>query len=192
VVSTLFLPIFIPLHIIISILIKLDSRGEILFKQKRIGKNGEEFLCLKYRTMYKNSDEILKRYLKKNPKEIEYYSKYHKYRNDPRVTKLGKILRSTSLDELPQILNVIRGDMSLVGPRPYMVDELEKLGNFKDIILKVNPGITGLWQVSGRNNLTFQQRMKLESWYIRNWSLWDDFIIILRTFSVVFKRVGAK
>jgi undecaprenyl-phosphate galactose phosphotransferase len=190
--ALLLLPIFTIAHIILSIIIKLDSRGSVLFKQKRVGQDGKEFLCLKYRTMFENSDEILKSYLDKNPQEIEYYQKYHKYKNDPRVTKLGRILRSTSLDELPQIINVLKGDMSFVGPRPYMVDEIEKLGEFRDIILKVKPGITGLWQVSGRNNLTFQQRIELESWYIKNWTLWDDFIIIIKTFSVVFKRVGAK
>ncbi len=142
--------------------------------------------------MFINQDQILKRYLKKNPDEITYYKRYHKYKQDPRVTKLGAILRATSLDELPQIINVLKGDMSIVGPRPYMLNEIDKLGSAKSIILKVRPGITGLWQVSGRNNLTFKERIQLESWYIRNWTLWDDFIIILKTFSVVLKRVGAK
>ncbi len=142
--------------------------------------------------MFENSDEILREYLALNPQEVDHYSRYHKYRDDPRVTKFGRFLRSTSLDELPQILNVLRGDMSIVGPRPYMVNEVDKLGEFRDTILRVKPGITGLWQVSGRNNLTFQERMELESWYIKNWSLWGDFIILLKTFSVVFRRVGAK
>ena len=192
IVAFVLLPIFIPIHTLLSILIKLDSKGDILFRQKRVGEDGREFLCLKYRTMFENSDKILQEYLEKNPQEVEYYQKYHKYIDDPRVTKLGKILRSSSLDELPQIINVLKGDMSFVGPRPYMVDEIEKLGEFKDTILKVKPGITGLWQVSGRNNLTFQQRIELESWYIKNWTLWDDFIIIIKTFSVVLNRVGAK
>jgi len=191
-ISIATLPIFIPIHMAISILIKLDSKGDILFRQRRIGKGGDEFTCLKYRTMFENSDEILREYLALNPQEVDHYSRYHKYRDDPRVTKFGRFLRSTSLDELPQILNVLRGDMSIVGPRPYMVNEVDKLGEFRDTILRVKPGITGLWQVSGRNNLTFQERMELESWYIKNWSLWGDFIILLKTFSVVFRRVGAK
>ena len=192
ILAYLSIPILIPIHILISILIKLDSKGSIIFKQTRVGKDGKEFSCYKYRTMFINQDQILKRYLKKNPDEITYYKRYHKYKQDPRVTKLGAILRATSLDELPQIINVLKGDMSIVGPRPYMLNEIDKLGGAKSIILKVRPGITGLWQVSGRNNLTFKERIQLESWYIRNWTLWDDFIIILKTFSVVLKRVGAK
>jgi len=192
IVSFSILPLFLVVHIVVSILIKLDSKGSVLFKQRRVGKDGREFLCYKYRTMYENSNSILKKYLLEHPEEIEYYKKYHKYKNDPRVTKIGAILRSTSLDELPQILNVLKGDMSLVGPRPYMVDEIDRLSSYKSTILKVKPGITGLWQVSGRNNLTFQQRVELESWYIKNWTLWDDFIIVLKTFSVVIRRVGAK
>ncbi len=157
----------------------MDSKGDILFRQRRIGKGGDEFTCLKYRTMFENSDEILREYLALNPQEVDHYSRYHKYRDDPRVTKFGRFLRSTSLDELPQILNVLRGDMSIVGPRPYMVNEVDKLGEFRDTILRVKPGITGLWQVSGRNNLTFQERMELESWYIKEFgsSYWGRIFI---------------
>jgi undecaprenyl-phosphate galactose phosphotransferase len=142
--------------------------------------------------MYENSDKILNEYLEKYPDEVEYYQKYHKYRNDPRVTTIGKVLRSSSLDELPQILNVLKGDMSLVGPRPYMLDEFDMLGKYGEIILKVRPGITGLWQVSGRNNLSFKERNELEVWYIRNWLFWDDFIILLKTIKVVCFKIGAK
>jgi len=142
--------------------------------------------------MYENSNELLKTYLAKHPEEIEYYEKYHKYKNDPRITKIGKILRATSLDELPQIINVLKGEMSIVGPRPYMLNELDKLGSFKEFILKVKPGITGLWQVSGRNNLTFKERNELEVWYIKNWSLWLDFVILIKTIKVVLLKVGAK
>jgi undecaprenyl-phosphate galactose phosphotransferase len=186
------LPIFFIIHIIISSLIKLDSKGTILFKQPRLGKDNKDFLCYKYRTMYENSNEILQNYLAKNPDEMKYYSKYHKYKNDPRVTKIGKILRSTSLDELPQLINVLKGEMSLVGPRPYMLNEANKLGEDKELILKVKPGITGLWQVSGRNNLSFQERNQLEVWYIKNWLFWDDFIILIRTIKVVLLKIGAK
>jgi len=192
IVSIIVLPIFLIIHIIISIAIKLDDSGSIFFKQQRLGKDGKVFEVYKYRTMYQDSDDILQQYLQNHPQEIEYYQKYHKYTNDPRITKIGKFLRSTSLDELPQILNVLKGEMSIVGPRPYMLDEESLLYSVKDLILQVKPGITGLWQVSGRNNLTFQERTELESWYIKNWSLWFDFVIIVKTIKVVFLKVGAR
>ena len=192
-IATVFiLPFIIFLHIFIAFLIKLDSRGNIFFKQYRLGKNNHDFVCYKYRTMYENTDEILNKYLKKYPDEILYYEQYHKYKNDPRITKIGKFLRTTSLDELPQILNVLKGEMSLVGPRPYILNESKKLAEQKSFILKVKPGITGLWQVSGRNELTFKERNNLDIWYIKNWSLWTDFIIIIKTFKVVISKIGAK
>ncbi len=190
--AILIMPFFAIIHIIISFFIKLDSKGAIFFKQPRLGKDNKNFLCYKYRTMYENSDNLLIEYLKKNPQEIDYYNKYHKYKNDPRVTKVGKILRSSSLDELPQLINVLKGDMSLVGPRPYMLNEADKLGESKELILRVKPGITGLWQVSGRNNLSFEERNELEVWYIKNWLFWDDFIILIKTIKVVLMKVGAK
>ena len=115
---------------------------------------------------------------------------FFKSKNDPRITKIGKILRATSLDELPQIINVLKGEMSIVGPRPYMLNELDKLGSFKEFILKAKPGITGLWQVSGRNNLTFKERNKLEVWYIKNWSLWLEIKTIFKTIWVMVGRKG--
>ncbi len=192
IISILILPFFIPLHFCILLLIKLDSKGSAMFVQKRLGKDDKDFFVYKYRTMYTNGDKILETYLKNNPNELEYYNKYHKYQNDPRVTKIGKILRATSLDELPQILNILKGEMSLVGPRPYMLSEATKLKDNKKYILKVKPGITGLWQVSGRNNLTFSQRNQLEIWYIKNWSLWADIVILIKTIKVVLNKVGAK
>jgi len=186
------LPFFVILHFIISVLIKLDSKGSIFFKQKRIGKNGKVFTCYKYRSMYENGDEILKEYLKKHPEEVFYYEKYHKYKNDPRITKVGKFLRITSLDELPQIINVIKGEMSFIGPRPYLPVEEKKMGEYKKYIFKVKPGITGLWQVSGRNNLTFEERLKLDKIYVENWSIWMDIKILLKTIKVVLFRIGAK
>jgi lipopolysaccharide/colanic/teichoic acid biosynthesis glycosyltransferase len=191
-VAFMLLPVFLILHIFIAFAIKVDSKGSIFFKQKRLGKDGKVFLCYKYRTMYENSENILNQYLQKHPEEIEYYKKFHKYKNDPRITKIGKFLRTTSLDELAQIINVFKLEMSFVGPRPYMLNESDKLGANKHFILKVRPGITGLWQVSGRNNLTFKERNKLEVWYIKNWSLWTDFVIIIKTIKVVFTKVGAK
>ncbi|WP_245534112.1 exopolysaccharide biosynthesis polyprenyl glycosylphosphotransferase [Sulfurimonas autotrophica] len=191
-VTLMIMPFFLLIHAVISLAIILDSKGAVFFKQDRLGKDDNNFVCYKYRTMYKNADDILKNYLKSNPDEVKYYEEYHKYKNDPRVTKIGRLLRTTSMDELPQIINVLKGEMSLVGPRPYMLNESDKLGEDKNFILKVKPGITGLWQVSGRNNLTFKQRNELEVWYIKNWSLWADFVILIKTVKVVFSKIGAK
>lgn len=188
----LIFPIFICIHILISMLIRFDSKGKVFFKQHRLGKKNIDFECYKYRTMYENSQDILAKYLIENPEEVEYYDTYHKYKNDPRITKIGRFLRATSLDELAQIINVLKGDMSLVGPRPYMIKESVKLGSNQHLILKVKPGITGLWQVSGRNELTFKERNELEIWYIKNWSLWADFVILIKTVKVVLAKVGAK
>ena len=126
-----------------------------------------------------------------NPQEIINYEIYHKYDNDPRITKIGSLLRKTSLDELPQIFNVLKGEMSLIGPRPYMPNERSKMGNNIDIILAVKPGITGLWQVSGRNEVDFASRVALDVWYVRNWSIWNDIVILLKTIQVVLFRKGA-
>ena len=192
-IAVLFLlPLFLLLHIIIVLLIRSDSNGSIFFKQHRLGKDDNDFLCYKYRTMHENSDDILADYLQKNPDEVAYYDEYHKYKNDPRITKVGKFLRSSSLDELAQIINVLKGEMSFVGPRPYMLKESRKIGDNQGFILKVKPGITGLWQVSGRNDLTFKERNELEVWYIKNWSLWADFVILVKTIKVVLGKVGAK
>ncbi len=186
------LPFFAILHLLILIVIRLDSEGEAIFKQKRVGKNRRIFECYKYRTMKNDSEKILQEYLKRNPQEVEHYKMHHKYRNDPRVTKVGKILRRTSLDELPQLLNILKGDMSLVGPRPYIPSEIKSLGGEADMIFRVKPGITGLWQVSGRSNLSFRERVKLDVWYIQNWSLWMDIVIIIKTIKVVLFKTGAR
>lgn len=186
-------PLVLALHLFIYIAIKSDSKGSVLFKQKRIGRDGRLFSCYKYRTMYEEQERLLGEYLQKNPDEVEYYDMYHKYQNDPRITKIGAFLRKSSLDELPQFFNVLRGDMSLIGPRPYMPSEEDAIhAKHKEIIIKVKPGITGLWQVSGRNNLTFDQRVDMDVWYIQNWSLWMDFVIFMKTIKVVFGKVGAK
>jgi len=191
-VALMILPFFAIIHTFIAIAIKSDSKGSVFFKQERLGKNGEIFLCYKYRTMFENSEYLLNEYLKTHHEEVEYYKEFHKYKNDPRITKVGKFLRTTSLDELAQVINVLKADMSLVGPRPYMTNESEKLGKSKYFILKVRPGITGLWQVSGRNNLTFKERTELDMWYIKNWSLWADFVILIKTIKVVLAKAGAR
>ena len=187
------LPLVLPIVGIIAWLIKSDSDGPILFKQERLGADGKIFLVYKFRTMYVDGDQKLKEYLEENPHEIENYKIYCKYENDPRITKIGEILRKTSADELAQIFNVLRGEMNLIGPRPYMVTEKEKIGKENaETILKVKPGITGLWQVSGRNELTFDERVQLDKWYVYNWSLWMDFVVFLKTIKVVLAKTGAK
>ncbi|MEA1892809.1 MAG: sugar transferase [Campylobacterota bacterium] len=186
-------PFALLLHIFISFAVKLDSKGAVIFKQKRLGKDSKEFSCYKYRTMHVDNHLLLENYLQENPDEVEYYELYHKYKKDPRITKIGNFLRKTSLDEFPQFYNILRGDMNLIGPRPYMPIEKFTIGKLnEEIILKVKPGITGLWQVSGRNELTFKQRVDLDTWYIQNWSLWMDFVIFMKTIKVVLLKVGAK
>jgi len=193
ILALLLLPLLLPIIGIISLLIKYDSKGPIFFRQERLGVDGKVFSVFKFRTMHSNGDAILKNYLEENPKELENYKIYCKYENDPRITKIGRILRNTSADELAQIFNVLKGEMNFIGPRPYMVTEKEKIGHTNaDIILKVKPGITGLWQVSGRNELTFDERVNLDKWYIYNWSLWMDFVIFLKTVNVVLHKSGAK
>ncbi|MGC9143352.1 exopolysaccharide biosynthesis polyprenyl glycosylphosphotransferase, partial [Hydrogenobaculum sp.] len=190
--SLITLPVLVFVISIFAILIKIDSEGPVFFVQERLGKNGKIFKCIKFRTMYVNSQEILENFLKENKDaqlEWQTFKKLKKY--DPRVTRVGRFLRKTSLDELPQIFNVLKGDMSLVGPRPYLPSEEKDMGDYKDYILLTKPGITGLWQVSGRNELSFEERLKLDTWYVLNWSLWFDIVIILKTIRVVFKKEGA-
>ena len=188
----LLMPLFLIIFVLIAIWIKTDRRGPVLFCQKRLGENGSIFECYKFRTMIEENEAVLKKYLEKNPDEAEYYAKYHKYRNDPRLTKAGRLLRKLSLDELPQMINILKNEMSLIGPRPYMLSEKEKMGNAVETILHVKPGITGFWQIKGRNDLDFEERIELDNWYIQNWSLWLDFIIFIKTFEVLVTRRGAK
>lgn len=191
--SIIFLPFFLILIFIIGLLIKIDSKGPIFFVQKRVGKNGKLFNCYKFRTMYINSDKILEDYLSKNEdakKEWETYRKLKSY--DPRITKIGKFLRKSSLDELPQIINVLKGEMSLVGPRPALKEEIELIyKELKYFYYEVSPGITGLWQISGRNKLTFKDRVELDTLYVINWSLWLDIVILIKTIKVVILREGS-
>ncbi len=188
--SILISPLLLLIIGVIALLIKREDGGNIFFKQVRLGENGEEFICYKFRSMQNNSDELLANYLAEHPQEMANYEIYHKYENDPRITKIGAFLRKTSLDELPQIFNVLKGEMSLIGPRPYMPNERSKIGNNIDIILAVKPGITGLWQVSGRNDLDFASRVALDVWYVRNWSVWKDIVILIKTVQVVLEKKG--
>jgi len=190
--SVILVPFLLVIIAVIAFLMKKEEpTGSIFFKQTRMGKNGKTFLCYKFRSMYENSDEILEAYLKEHPDEIVCYDEFHKYKNDPRITKVGRILRKTSLDELPQVLNVLKGEMSLIGPRPYMPNERKKIANNLNMVLAVEPGITGLWQVSGRNELDFKTRVDIDVWYTRNWNLWLDLVILVKTIKVVLFRSGA-
>jgi Undecaprenyl-phosphate galactose phosphotransferase WbaP len=187
----LFIPLLI-LILLLAVLIKIDSPGPVFHAGNRIGRQGREFKCYKFRTMFMNNDKVLQNYLKNNPQAREEWHKFYKLKGeDPRITKIGCYLRKTSMDELPQIINVIKGEMSLVGARPYLPEEKEAMGVYADTILLANPGITGLWQVSGRNEIDFAGRLNMETWYVRNWSLWLDVSLLLRTVSVVFNRRGA-
>lgn len=181
-----------PIMLVIAIAIRLDSKGNAVFTQERLGKGEKRYKCYKFRTMYFDNDQILAEYLKKNPEAKEEWEIYNKLRGfDPRLTRVGKIIRKFSLDELPQLLNVIKGEMSLVGPRPYLPREREKMDIYADTILKIPPGITGLWQVSGRNEIDFDGRLAIDTWFVRNWTLWKDITILFRTVGAVLSKTGA-
>jgi Undecaprenyl-phosphate galactose phosphotransferase WbaP len=175
----------VPLLIVISVVVWVDSRGAVLYRAQRMGKDEKAFSCLKFRTMVLDAEAELERVLEENPRLREEYLTYHKLRDDPRVTRLGRFLRKTSLDELPQLWNVLRGEMSLVGPRPYLPRESEEVGESQEEILRVPPGMTGPWQVSGRSHTSFEERVKLDDNYVRNWSVWLDLILLARTVEIV-------
>lgn len=192
VIGTFLCLLLIPIMVVIAIIIKCDSSGSPFYLGKRIGKNGELFTCYKFRTMREDGDDILQEYLETSPTAKEEWQCYAKLKTyDPRVTRVGKWIRKYSLDELPQIINVIKGEMSLVGPRPYLESEEERMGIYRDTILMTTPGITGLWQVSGRNEIDFEGRLNLDCWYVRNWSLWLDIVLLLKTVKVVAYKNGA-
>jgi Undecaprenyl-phosphate galactose phosphotransferase WbaP len=176
----------LPICLIVAVLVRLDSEGPALFIQERLGYRGGSFRCIKFRTMSVNGEETLAQYLECNPHAADEWQKYAKLRHhDPRLTRLGRFLRRWSLDEFPQLLNVLKGEMSLVGPRPYLPQERERIGEDLHTILSARPGMTGFWQVSGRNHLTIADRVQLEAWYVRNWTVWLDCICLAKTFRTV-------
>lgn len=181
----------LPLIGLIALLIKLDSSGPIFYSQLRIGQGGQTFKAWKFRTMVENADYALKDYLAQHPDLREAWERDQKLRYDPRVTRIGRFLRRTSLDELPQLWNILRGEMSLVGPRPIVDEEIPRYGDKFPLYTKVIPGLTGLWQVSGRNNITYEERVSLDAYYVRNWSVWLDVYILMRTVWVVLTGEGA-
>ena len=180
-----------PLFLLIAAGIYFDSPGPVIFKHVRIGKNGRAFGCYKFRTMCMDADKKLAELLANDAAARAEWERNFKLKDDPRVTKVGKFLRKTSLDELPQIFNVIKGEMSLVGPRPVVEEELEKYGEYLDDYFMVRPGITGMWQVNGRSDTTYEERVHMDSWYVRNWSIWIDIMLLWRTVKSVIKCEGA-
>ena len=174
-----------PLFLLMAFLVKLSSAGPIFYVQERIGRNYRRFGCIKFRTMYSEADDLLLNLFDKSPELKIEFERDFKLRKDPRITPIGNFLRRSSLDELPQFINILIGDMSLVGPRPIVEKEIPKYGDFMDIIVALRPGLTGLWQVSGRNNLSYQRRVELDYIYAKNRSLLLDLRVVIRTFGVL-------
>lgn len=188
ILSTIASVVLSPLFLILAILIKLDSKGPVFFLHTRIGKNGKNIKIYKFRTMVTNAEELIKEF---TPEQMKEYKENYKLTNDPRITKIGKFLRKTSLDELPQLINIIKGDLSIIGPRPVVKDELEKYGENMAKFLSVTPGLTGNWAANGRNNTTYEERMRLELEYVDNISLKTDIKIFFQTIFAVIKKEGA-
>ncbi|MEN9542116.1 MAG: hypothetical protein RLZZ459_2207 [Cyanobacteriota bacterium] len=174
-----------PLFLLLAVLVKFSSKGSVLYCQRRIGRGYRGFGCLKFRTMHRDADRLLTSLLANDPELRAEFERDHKLKNDPRITRIGRFLRRSSLDELPQFINVLRGEMSVVGPRPIVWDELQRYGRNMDAVLSVRPGLTGLWQVSGRNNLSYATRVRMDLDYVERRSFWLDLHIILLTIGVV-------
>jgi Undecaprenyl-phosphate galactose phosphotransferase WbaP len=185
------LPLLLPVFAVVSFLIKRNSPGPIFYCQKRIGRDGQPFYAWKFRSMVQNAEVALAKHLAVNPEARAEWNLDHKLRDDPRITKIGKFLRKTSLDELPQLWNVFRGEMSLVGPRPIVEAEISKYAENFELYTKVKPGITGMWQISGRNDTSYDERVEHDAFYSRNWSPFLDIYILARTIKVVLLREGA-
>lgn len=186
--SLIALIILSPVFLIMAILVKTTSEGPAFFAHKRVGKNGKEIKIYKFRSMVTNAEELIKQF---TPEQKAEYEKNFKLENDPRITKVGKFMRKTSLDELPQLLNILKGDISIVGPRPVTEVETEIYGNYRDMLLSVKPGLTGFWAANGRSDTTYTRRGAMEIYYVKNRSLWLDIKIIFKTFASVFKGEGA-
>ena len=185
--------LLIPITLVVAIMriIKKENSGPIFYEQLRIGKNGKQFRMYKFRSVCLNADETLKKYLEENEDAKREYKKYKKLKYDPRITKVGKVLRATSLDEFPQFINVLKGDMSLVGPRPYLPREKNDMGKYYNIIIKIKPGVTGPWQIRGRSNISFEDRLKIDAEYIQKMSITNDVKMVLKTLTKVVKKDGA-
>lgn len=188
--AALLIAFLAPVLLAIAVAVKLDG-GPVLFAHTRIGAGDRRFRCLKFRSMRPDSAAVLQRLLDTDPDAAMEWAATQKLRYDPRVTRVGSWLRKTSLDELPQLLNVLRLEMSLVGPRPIVAEEIHHYGPEIEAYFATRPGVTGLWQVSGRSTTTYQERVRLDAYYVRNWSLWQDALILARTVPAVLKRTGA-
>ena len=189
--SALGLIFLLPFFGLMAPLIALDSRGSIFYHQPRLGRNGEAFDVIKFRTMYQNADQVLEEKLRLNPGLRNEWDYYQKLKKDPCVTRVGRLLRRFSLDELPQLWNVLKGEMSLVGPRPITTNQRELYGKSYEEYVRVSPGMTGLWQVSGRNYTTFARRAELDREYIQRWSIGLDIYILFKTIEIIFWQQGA-
>lgn len=185
------LAVFSPLFLFTAILVKLDSPGPVFFKHKRLGAGGKLIEIYKFRTMLVNAEEVLRELLQRDPTLKAEFERVFKLKDDPRITRFGRSLRKTSLDELPQFINVFKGELSLVGPRPIVPLEIERYGPYGRLLLRVPPGVTGLWQVEGRSDTDYEERIKLDMYYINNWSLWLDVLTILKTVPAVLAKRGA-
>mgnify|MGYP004466161669 FL=1 len=188
IISTIGLIVLSPIFLILAIIIKLDSKGPVFFAHTRYGKDGKKFKMYKFRTMYENAQDMINDF---TPEQMKEWKENFKLQDDPRITKVGKFLRKTSLDELPQIVNIIKGDLSIIGPRPVIEEELEKYGDNKEKFLSVTPGLTGYWQANGRSSTTYEQRMEMELYYIDNISPKLDVKIFFKTIESVIKKEGA-
>jgi exopolysaccharide production protein ExoY len=180
-----------PLLVLIGLLVKLADGGPAFYGHTRIGRGGRVFRCLKFRTMVTNGEEVLAAHFVANPSAAAEWAATRKLKDDPRVTRVGVVLRKLSIDELPQIINILRGDMSIVGPRPVVREELDQYGKSAIFYLKSRPGLTGLWQVSGRNDVSYDQRVAFDRHYVENWSMVEDIKIIARTVPAVFLSRGS-
>lgn len=188
VLSILALVVLSPVFLLISVMIKLDSKGKIIFKHKRIGKNGKEIYIYKFRTMVENAEDMIQHFTEEQKKEFQ---ENYKLADDPRITKVGKLLRKTSLDELPQLINILKGDLSIIGPRPIVREELKKYGERQEEFLSITPGLTGYWAANGRSCVDYAQRMEMEMYYVRNVSFKLDVKIFFQTVKSVATRRGA-
>lgn len=190
--AVVFFTLFLPMFAAVAIGVRLSSPGPIFYVQTRVGRGGKSFSFVKFRSMRVDAEEILSSFLDSNPEAKQRWHHYQKVENDPRITRFGRFIRRTSMDELPQFWNVLKGDMSLVGPRPCMLQQQALYGPHWRTYCAVKPGITGLWQVSGRNKLTYRQRVALDARYVQNWSLWGDLKILAKTIVVVLRAHGAQ
>ena len=188
ILASIALVLLSPVFLIISIAIKLESKGPVFFGHTRIGKNGKHIKIYKFRSMVQNAEDLIKQF---TPEQMKEYKENYKLTNDPRITKVGKFIRKTSLDELPQLINIIKGDLSIIGPRPVIDEELKKYGHNIDKFLSVTPGLTGYWAANGRSNTTYEQRMEMELYYIDNISFKMDMKVFFKTIESVIKKEGA-